>query len=50
MADGPRKLPKWQASANGMPNHSTANLVPKNIFSCRFFLFAFQVWGGKLPI
>lgn len=50
MADGPRKLPKWQASANGVPNDATANAVPEKYFFARFFLFAFQVSGGKLPI
>lgn len=45
MAGGPRKLPKWQASANGMPNDATANTVPNNIFFRQIFFICFSSFG-----
>jgi len=37
MADFARKLPKWQAPANAVPNDATANIMPKEIFFAWIF-------------
>jgi len=41
MAGGARKLPKWQAPANPVPNDATANGMPNKIFLDGFLFLDF---------
>lgn len=44
MADGGRRLPKWQPTANAVPNYAVANAMPqKKYYFEDFFYLLFKV-------
>lgn len=45
MAGGARRLPKWQAVANLVPNTPSKYYAKKDIFSIYFFLLTIKFGG-----